>query len=293
VFEDFIVWQSGRQLRATGGPLAPSTAASKRRRLNGLLRTWKATDERHLATLLSDRASCVSLLDRLYVQYAPATVQLQVKLLRQYSEYAQAQGWVISCALTSADAPKAVRQKPVTVYAQADIDLLLGAARYRDLRYWAFLATVVDTGRRVGEVLGLRWEWLHLDVEPAYFDLPTSKNRRQAFVPLTKRLTSEVFTADHIRHLQTRGYAKIKRDRAEFPFPYTYEAATQRLRVLCNATGVTYRGYHCFRHTKATQLLAKGVPIQAVSGLLGHANVTTTDRYYNHATTLNYARYID
>jgi integrase len=293
MFQDFITWQSGRQTRAIGGPLAASTAATKRRRLNALYRTLKARDVEHMATLLSDRAACVSLLDHLYLTHAPTTVKLEVKLLRQFGEWAEAMGYASPCALTAEDAPRASRQTPITVYAQEDVDLLLQAARCRDIRYWAFLATVIDTGRRVGEVLGLRWEWLHLDTQPAYFDLPTSKNQRQAFVPLTKRLTSEVFTPDHIRHLQANGNAKIKRDRSEFPFPYTYEAATGRLHMLCKATGVTYRGFHCFRHTKATQLLARGVPIQAVSGLLGHANVTTTDRYYHHATTLNYARYID
>ncbi len=257
------------------------------------MRTLKARDGRHIATLLSDRGVCVSLLDTLYAEYAPATVQLQVKLLQQFSEWAQSLGWVTSCALTSADAPRAVRQKPITLYPQADIDVLIGAARYRDLRYWAFLVTMVDTGRRVGEVLGLRWDCLHLDAEPAYFDLPDTKNRRQAYVPLTKRLTADVFTPDNIRHMQSRGHAKMKRSREEHPFPYTYENAVGRLQKICGDVGVQYRGYHAFRHTKATQLLAKGVPIQAVSGLLGHASVVTTDRYYHHATTLNYAKYID
>ncbi len=239
-----------------------------------------------MATLLSDRAVCVSLLDRLYIDHAPTTVKLEVKLLRQFSEWAQAVG-------LADDAPRASRQTLIVMYEKADAELLLEGARCRDLRFYAFLTTIADTGRRVGEVLGLRWECLHLDADPPYFDLPNTKNRRQAFVPLTKRLVTEVFTPDHIRHLQTRGYAKMKRPIAEFPFPYTYEAALQRLNQLCNAVGVEPLAFHAFRHAKATELLAKGVPIHAASGLLGHSSIVSTDRYYHHATTLNYTRYID
>jgi integrase len=293
VFDEFLVWQSGRHIRATGEPLAPATVRTKRQRLGSLMRTLKAGDERCMATLLTDRSTCVSLLDRLYVDYAPATVQLQVKTLRQFSEYAVAMGWVDSCALTAADAPPAVRQTPVRIYEQRDIDLMLAGARARDLRHWAFLATVVDTGRRVGEVLGLRWDCLHLDETPAYFDLPTTKNKRQAFVPLSRRLREEVFTPEHIHHMQSHGHGKLKRDIGQYPFPYTYEAAVQRLQRLCRDIGVPCYGHHAFRHTKATQLLAKGIPIQAVSGLLGHSSIVTTDRYYHHATTLSYAKYVD
>jgi integrase len=293
VFEDFIIWQSGRQTRATGGPLAASTAGSKRRRLNALRRTLEASDERHMATLLSDRGVVVSLLDRLYLTHAPATVKLEVKLLRQFSEWAQAVGLATDCALVSSDAPKGTRQKPIVMYEKANAELLLASARVRDLRYWAFLTTVADTGRRVGEVLGLRWDCLHLDAEPPYFDLPNTKNQRQAFVPLTKRLVRDVFTDEHIAHLHAHGYAKMKRSIAEFPFPYTYEAALQHLNQLCKAVGVQPLGFHAFRHAKATELLARGVPMQAVSGLLGHANVVTTDRYYHHATTLQYAKWLE
>ena len=293
MFQDFIIWQSGRQTRATGGPLAASTAATKRRRLDALRRTLEARDERHMATLLSDRGVVVSLLDRLYLTHAPATIKLEVKLLQQFSEWAQATGLATDCALASSDAPKGSRQKPIVMYEKADSELLLAAARVRDLRFWAFLTTVADTGRRVGEVLGLRWDCLHLDSEPAYFDLPHTKNQRQAYVPLTKRLVGEVFTADNIAHLQANGYAKMKRSRTEYPFPYTYEAALQHLNQLCKAVGVKPLGFHAWRHAKATELLARGVPIQAVSGLLGHSSVVTTDRYYHHATTLQYAKWIE
>jgi integrase len=40
--------------------------------------------------------------------------------------------------------------------------------------------------------------------------------------------------------------------------------------------------FHDLRHTAATNLLAAGVPVEVVSRMLGHADVTTTLRFYRH-----------
>lgn len=40
--------------------------------------------------------------------------------------------------------------------------------------------------------------------------------------------------------------------------------------------------FHCFRHYHATQLLAKGVDVKAVSKRLGHSNIQTTLNLYVH-----------
>lgn len=37
--------------------------------------------------------------------------------------------------------------------------------------------------------------------------------------------------------------------------------------------------FHCTRHTFATMLLSKGVPIESVSKMLGHTNIKTTQIY--------------
>ena len=37
--------------------------------------------------------------------------------------------------------------------------------------------------------------------------------------------------------------------------------------------------FHCTRHGFATLALSKGVPIESVSRVLGHTNITTTQKY--------------
>ena len=49
----------------------------------------------------------------------------------------------------------------------------------------------------------------------------------------------------------------------------------------CDARGLPRVGPHRLRHTAATVMLRKGVPLQAVSEVLRHRNVDTTTIYAN------------
>ena len=46
--------------------------------------------------------------------------------------------------------------------------------------------------------------------------------------------------------------------------------------------GLPHVKYHALRHTFATRAVEQGVDVATVSGLLGHADVTTTTHYYVH-----------
>ena len=47
--------------------------------------------------------------------------------------------------------------------------------------------------------------------------------------------------------------------------------------------GIQNASLHSLRHSNATNLLSKGVPLAAVSARLGHADPSITNRIYNHA----------
>lgn len=52
------------------------------------------------------------------------------------------------------------------------------------------------------------------------------------------------------------------------------------LKEIADLCGIKKRlSYHCLRHTFATMLLSKGVPIESVSKMLGHTNIKTTQIY--------------
>lgn len=289
--DDFLEWHRARVLRRKGKEPAASTMRSMRGRLRSALRVSGTDELSVLATQLTDVEQAETLLDRLALTNSPGSLRLVYEACKCFHSYARAQGWVDDAlAMTP---PGKNPQKPITVFTADEVKLIVSSARAKSLRWWAFLATLSRTGRRIGEVLGLEWELLHLDRDPAHFELLTTKNGTQQYVPLGSMLTDKVFTPDHVEQLRNEPLRRFGRSPAEYPFPWTYNCAEKMLRHHCEMLGVPHRGFHCFRHTKATELLAKGVPIQAVSRLLGHANSATTDRIYHHATALNYAQYVD
>lgn len=52
-----------------------------------------------------------------------------------------------------------------------------------------------------------------------------------------------------------------------------------RFVVTCLLTAALWVLFHSSRHGFATLALSKGVPIESVSRVLGHTNITTTQRY--------------
>jgi integrase len=294
-FGDFARWYSARFMRAKGRLPSSATTVTKQRRLAAASSVLGADTVEMFGTLLSERGNVEVLLDKLLAERSSGTVRGTVYDLIDFGEWLVARG-MSSIALTRADLPPENPQGAIQVYTAEEVELMLSAARGNSLRWWAFLTFLADTGRRVGEVLGLQWAWFRLDGERPYVELPHTKNGRPQLVPLSRRLREEVFTPEHIDQLklaENRNMAKAARSVEVHPFPWQYGVVHQRFERFCRRVDVEPRGFHCFRHTKATQLFAAGAPIQAVSRLLGHSAVATTDRIYNQTTALTYAEWTE
>ncbi|HTM12339.1 MAG TPA: tyrosine-type recombinase/integrase, partial [Bryobacteraceae bacterium] len=54
--------------------------------------------------------------------------------------------------------------------------------------------------------------------------------------------------------------------------------------------GILDASFHTLRHTHASHLLSRGVPLAAVSARLGHADPSITARIYSHAIPTDDAR---
>ena len=65
--------------------------------------------------------------------------------------------------------------------------------------------------------------------------------------------------------------------------PMTHSQPQRRKKKIANLAGVKVIRLHDFRHSCASMLISKGVPIPTVSKYLGHANITETLNTYSHA----------
>ena len=55
--------------------------------------------------------------------------------------------------------------------------------------------------------------------------------------------------------------------------------AVSALRRMCRRSGLRRIGWHTLRHTFASHLVMRGVPLRHVQKLMGHSSVVMTERY--------------
>ena len=76
-----------------------------------------------------------------------------------------------------------------------------------------------------------------------------------------------------------RRYERFQENGLVFP-NLDYWSICKPLKQMIRECGITKNiSFHCARHGFATLALSKGVPIESVSRVLGHTNITTTQKY--------------
>lgn len=157
------------------------------------------------------------------------------------------------------------------VLSDEDLETLRdGCSTIRDL---AIVDMLASTGMRVGELVGLDIEDIDLQEREC---IVTGKGNKQRPV---------YFDARAKLHLQA--YLESRTDGSSALFVSLDRAATRmsiggiegRLRALGKRCGVGRVYPHLFRRTLATHAIDKGMPIEQVQKLLGHARIDTTMHY--------------
>ncbi len=158
-----------------------------------------------------------------------------------------------------------------------EADRLVDAARIEP-DWWAMIVVALNTGLRLGELLGLPWSEVdlkagRLQVRQAlsYGVIGTPKNDRPREVALNDTATT---TLRQHRHL--RGDYVFCREDGSLLDPH---ACRYPLRRAWRKAGIPSLGWHDLRHTFASHLVMRGVPLKAVQELLGHATIEMTMRY--------------
>ena len=124
-------------------------------------------------------------------------------------------------------------------------------------------------GLRIGDVVALRRDHLH----GTRLVLGTAKTGESVYMPLPEQAVdalSEIKGDGDYFFWTGRGLLKSA--------VADWQRALRRTFKDANVTG----NPHMFRHTFATDLLSRGIPIEDVAILLGHATPAVTARYYAH-----------
>lgn len=207
---------------------------------------------------------------------APSSINRYLSAITGMLRYAQKTWRVIDRIPYAPRADESGRQR-VRVIDWVEEDRILRACdELGDQDFKDLYIVLVDTGMRRGEALALDYQ-KNIDFEGGFVtayaeDTKTNETRS---IPMTQR----------VREVLTR------RRELSWPRPFSVfrnkYAPLRRLERVCEHAGLPTTGknrivIHSLRHTFATRLLRAGVPIYEVSKLLGHASVTTTERFYAH-----------
>ncbi len=160
--------------------------------------------------------------------------------------------------------------------------------RARDI---ALFYTLIYTGIRRGELLGLRTFDIDFDQQLLSIKAQSSKSGRGRHIPMNPLLT-----------LSLRAYFKLlckRKSKAAYLFisskqdigltTHGLKAWVEKYKAL---SGVSF-STHSLRHTFATSLAQNNADIVSIKSALGHSSVTMTDRYVRSIGSENARVYID
>jgi integrase/recombinase XerC len=168
--------------------------------------------------------------------------------------------------------PKMKQRLPDVMSAEKTNNLIDGSepvAKERDL---AILELLYGCGIRVSELVGLNLE----DVElRAGWLRVTGKGNKERQVPITESAVEAV--ERYLRVRQSGERAVFLNSRGGRLGDREVRRLVKRYAVL--TTGDSTVHPHSFRHAYATHLLAEGADLRAIQELLGHARLTTTQKY--------------
>ena len=172
------------------------------------------------------------------------------------------------------------RRLPVVLGVEEVAVILAACTRLRDRFLFALLA---ETGMRVGQALGLRHEDFvsrrrEVRIVPRVDNAngARAKCSSPATVPVSAPLVR--LYSDYM-HTEYGGldsdYVFVNLWSVPVGRPLRYGAVAKLVRRLRARTGIEFTA-HTLRHSRATELIRAGVPIEVVSKLLTHRSVTTT-----------------
>ena len=217
----------------------------------------------YLAHLISDK------------KHRPASVNLALCSLRfMYKKILEKD------IFTKIDSLKTEKKIP-TVLTKDEIRQLLSTIKNRKHRL--LVVMMYSSGLRVSEAVNLKTEDLNLNEKIG--KVIAGKGKKDRLIILSNN------AIDHIeRYMKYREKKKIN---SQFLFPsnkdnskpITVRQAQKIVNIVAEKSGLKKRIFcHALRSSFATHLLESGTDIRIIQELLGHSNISTTERYTKVST---------
>ena len=208
-----------------------------------------------------------------------ATISRRVSSLRSYFRYGQKMEGISLADYSWMKAPKMTKSLPKAVNAgQADeiLQALLqrGDEGWVKQRDYAILLLLYGAGLRLSEALSLKradlplGDWLRIK----------GKGSKLREIPILPVIREAIHLYDELCPFDTgQSGSLFVSSRGNALGPRAVQRVVEALRIAANLPAHTTP--HALRHAFATSLLSGGGDLRAIQQLLGHASLSTTQRY--------------
>jgi integrase/recombinase XerC len=231
-----------------------------------------------------------SFLGQLARTHAPPSIGRKVAAIRSFLHFLEVRGEVTTNPAAALELPKVRRPLPtfVNVDAAAEVVEAPDEDSAEGQRDRAMLEVLYGSGLRVSELVGL-------DIGDVEFDATggrarvIGKGRKERIVPFGSHaknaLSKWMVRRDELRHPKTSALDA----RALFVSRLGKRIGVRQVQHLVRRYGALGAGRadlhpHALRHTFATHLLDGGADLRSIQRMLGHASLSTTQRY-THVST--------
>jgi len=182
----------------------------------------------------------------------------------------------------------------VRSFTKDELQQFIAVLEGKNIRTQIIFFTLLKTGMRKGELMGLRWR--DIELAEKYFDINSTRGDYGENKPKTKTSIRKVYFDDSLLALvkKYKSYekerlfkkGKILKDEDYFilssrNLPIQQSKITYMFRLLCEEAKVPNITVHGLRHTHATFLIEAGANIKYVSNRLGHKNINITLDVYS------------
>jgi integrase len=242
------------------------------------------------------------------------TIKTLNKFLKTFFNYAVDEGYLVRnpCIGKKLVIPGTAQEKSETkIETFTDEEIKRFTEALEGHRLKALFLLDFGTGLRQGELLGLKWP----DIDFEKKELRVQRTIKQVTlidahgnreyktieqIPKTKNSIRTVPIPSSLipvlkEHRNRQKEEKLKAGPAylndiETGYVFTTELGntidarnlTRIYKKLLYKAGIKYKKFHAIRHTFATKLFERGIPLKTVSLLLGHSNISITADTYTH-----------
>jgi integrase/recombinase XerC len=210
-----------------------------------------------------------------------SSIARKLAALKSFFRYLVATQRIEKDPLTLIQAPK--QEKPLPAFLSVDdVFQLLGSIKVNkslDVRDRAMLELFYSTGIRVSELVGLNWDDFDFQLEILRVIGKGSKERIVPFGSVAKEAL-EAYAAEQRKLWNSPCRGKTPVFLNHRGKRITTRSVARIVEKHLGTAGIAVKiGPHGLRHSFATHLLNGGADLRVIQEMLGHASLSTTQRY--------------